>query len=70
METDLSPKLHRVWSKFQLLASFAHVPNPPSTVAGKLAHRLIRNVHEDRKYANVSKLMGPDRVNHSSVSVH
>ncbi len=35
-----------------------------------LVHRLIRNVHEDRNYANVSKLMEPDRVNHSSVSVH
>ncbi len=35
-----------------------------------LVHRLFRNVHEDRKYANVSKRLEPDRVNHSSVSVH
>ena len=35
-----------------------------------LVHRLIRNVHEDSKYANVSKRLEPDRVNRSSVSVH
>ena len=35
-----------------------------------LVHRLIRNVHEDQKYANVSKRLEPDQMNHSSVSVH
>ncbi len=35
-----------------------------------LLHRLIRNVHEGQKYANVSKRLEPDQMNHSSVSVH
>ena len=35
-----------------------------------LVHRLIRNVHEGQKYANVSKRLEPDQMNHSSVSVH
>ena len=35
-----------------------------------LVHRLIRSVHEDRKFANVFKLLESDWVNHPSVSVH
>ncbi len=61
------------WIGLFLHASFAASFEGASADAmfyANLVHRLIRYVHEDWKYANVSKRLEPDRVNQSSVSVH
>ena len=58
------------WQRFLSLFTESESDEDTGRALDKLVHRLFRKVHKDRKYVNVSRRMEPDRMNHSSVSVH